>query len=80
MRGVTGQRGSATVFSVAVISLITLTGLVLVQVLTAVSIRIKTETAADAAALAAVGAAVDGRPPRVAAMQIANANGATLDR
>jgi hypothetical protein len=68
------------VFSIAVISLITLIGLVLVQVLAAVSVRIETETAADAAALAAVGAAVDGRSPRAAAMLIANANGATLDR
>ncbi len=73
-----GQRGSATVFSVAVIGLIVSVGLGLVAVLGAVSLRIETETAADATALAAVAAAVDGRAPRPAAARVAAANGAQL--
>lgn len=63
---------------VVVLGLIISTALVLVSVLAAVSIRIETETAADAAALAAVGAAVEGRQPHAAAAEAAAANGARL--
>ncbi len=78
MTRIDGQRGSATVFGVAAIGLIAIVGLALVAALGAVSLRIETETAADAAALAAVAAAVDGRAPRPAAARVAAANGAQL--
>lgn len=74
------QRGSATVLGVAVIGLVVLVGVSLVTVLAAVSVRIEVETAADAAALAAVVAAIDGRPPVASAASVAAANGARLVR
>lgn len=72
------QQGSATVFGVAVIGLIVTMGFVLVTLLDVVSVRIETETAADAAALAAVAAAVEGQAPQPAAATVAAANGAQL--
>ena len=74
------QRGSATVFGISVIALIVSAGLALATFLDAVAVRIETETAADAAALAAVAAAVDGRGPRADAASVAAANGAQLVR
>lgn len=74
------QRGSVSVLGVAVIGLVVTVGLALVSVLGAVSVRIETETAADAAALAAVTAAVEGRAPSPAAATVAAANGAHLVR
>lgn len=74
------QRGSATVFAVAVIGVVVAVGLALVSVVALASVRIETETAADAAALAAVAAAVEGRTPSLAAASIAAANGARLIR
>lgn len=72
------QRGSATLFGAAASAFILTIGLALVAVLGVVAIRIETETAADAAALAAVAAALDGRAPQPAAASIAAANGARL--
>lgn len=74
------ERGSTTVLGLAVIGLVVLVGVSLVSVLAAVSVRIEVETAADAAALAAVVAAIDGRPPAASAAGVAAANGARLVR
>ncbi len=67
-------------FGVAVVALVAMVGVVFVAVLAAVSVRIETETAADAAALAAVAAAVEDRQPGREAAAIAAANGARLVR
>ena len=67
-------------FGVVVVGLVVTVGLALVSVLGAVAVRIEAETAADAAALAAVTAAIDGRAPSPAAGAVAAANGAQLVR
>lgn len=72
------QQGSATVLAVAAIGVIVAVGFALVSILVVVSERVETETAADAAALAAVAAAIEGRAPIQAAREIAAANRARL--
>lgn len=73
-----GQRGGATLLAAAVLALVAWLGVVTVQLAMALDHRMALETAADAAALAAVGAAVDGADPVAAADRLARANGASL--
>jgi len=72
------QRGGATLLAAAVLGLIAWLGVVTIQLAVAMDHRMALETAADAAALAAVGAAVEGADPVAAATRLASANGASL--
>lgn len=73
-----GQRGGATLLAAAVLGLVAWLGMVTVQLAVGLDHRMALETAADAAALAAVGAAVEGSDPVAAAGRLAIANGASL--
>lgn len=73
-----GQRGGATLLAAAVLGLVAWLGVVTVQLAVALDHRMALETAADAAALAAVGAAVEGADCVAAASRLASANGASL--
>lgn len=73
-----GERGGATLLAAAVLGLVAWLGVITVQLAVALDHRIALETAADAAALAAVGAAVEGGDPVTAADRLARANGASL--
>ena len=72
------QRGGATLLAAAVLGLVAWLGVLTVQLAVALDHRMGLETAADAAALAAVGAAVEGADPVAAAGSLARANGASL--
>ena len=74
------ERGAAVVTAAVVFGLVTWLGLVTMQLIGAVEDRIELETAADAAALAAVGAASVGEDPLDAASVVARLNGADLIR
>src|SRR4051794_16510323 len=76
----TGERGSATVWTVALAGLLAALGAVVVLVGSAVVARHRAGAAADLAALAAAGSAVQGDPGACSvAEQVAAANGATVD-
>ena len=74
----TRQRGGATLLAAAVLGLVAWLGVLTVQLAVALDHRMALETAADAAVLAAVGAAVEGADPIAAADRLARANGASL--
>jgi secretion/DNA translocation related TadE-like protein len=74
-----GERGSATLFAVAVIGLLVLVGAGLGVVGAMVHAHRVAQSAADLAALAGAEARGRGGDPCVAAASIAEANGATLD-
>jgi len=75
-----GERGSATVWTVALAGVLALVGVAVVLVGAAVVARHRAGAAADLAALAAAGAAVQGDPRACAvAGELAAANAATLD-
>lgn len=79
MRG-RDERGSATVWVLALSGVLAVVGLAVVLLAAAVVARHRAGSAADLAALAAAGRAVRGDPdPCVAAGEIAAANGASLD-
>jgi secretion/DNA translocation related TadE-like protein len=74
------DRGSATVWVLALSGVLLSFGAAAVLVGTAVAARHRAEAAADLAALAAAGSAVSGTAdPCVAASSIASANGAVLE-
>ncbi len=73
-----GQRGGATLLAAFALALVAWLGVVTIQFAVALDHRMALETAADAAALAAVGAAVEGADPVAAAGRLAAANGASL--
>lgn len=73
-----GERGGATLLAAAVLGLVVWLGVLTVELAVALDHRIALGTAADAAALAAVGAAVEGADPVAAAGRLARANGASL--
>lgn len=73
-----GQRGGATLLAAAVLGLVAWLGVLTVQLAVALDHRMALETAADAAVLAAVGAAIEGADPIAAADRLARANGASL--
>lgn len=75
-----GEAGSATVAAIAAIVGTSALGVALVAVAVLVGTRIGLNTAADAAALAAVGAAIEHRSPVEAARMFADRNGADLVR
>lgn len=72
------QRGGTTLLAAAVLGLVAWLGVLTVQLAVAMDHRMALETAADAAALAAVGAAVEGADPLAAAGRLATVNGASL--
>jgi secretion/DNA translocation related TadE-like protein len=74
------ERGSATLFAVAVIGLLALVGAALGVVAALVHAHRVAQSAADLAALAGAQALVRGADGCAAATTIATANGATLDR
>ena len=74
----TRQRGGATLLAAAVLGLVAWLGVLTVQLAVALDPRMTLETAAEAAVLAAVGAAVEGADPIAAADRLARANGASL--
>jgi hypothetical protein len=74
------ERGSATLMAIVASALFLSLSLVMIPLVAAVSVRIELETAADAAALAAVGAAVSGEDPQAAARLLAAANGSSIQR
>jgi secretion/DNA translocation related TadE-like protein len=74
------QRGSATLFAVAVLGLLLLVGAALAVVAAMVQAHRVAQSAADLAALAAAEAAARGRDPCAAASRLAAANGASVDR
>ena len=74
------QRGSATVFAVAVSTVVIALGVAGIVVLGLVGVRIQVQTAADAAALAAAVATYeDSAAALVEARRFARANGADLE-
>jgi len=74
------ERGSATVWVLALSGILLSLGAAAVLVVTAVAARHRAEAAADLAALAAAGRAVSGAAdPCTAAASIAVANGAALE-
>jgi secretion/DNA translocation related TadE-like protein len=76
---VRGQRGSATLFAVAVVGLLALVGAALGVVGAMVHAHRVAQSAADLAALAGARAQARGGDPCAAATEIAQANGASVD-
>lgn len=72
------ERGSATLFAVACLSLLMVLGAALGVVAAMVHAHRQAQAAADLAALAGAQAAVRGRDPCAAAGSVATANGARL--
>jgi len=77
--GVASERGSATLFAVAVLGLLVLVGAGLGVVAAMVHAHRVAQSAADLAALAGAETASRGGDPCAAALRVAGANGATLD-
>lgn len=73
------ERGSATLFAMAVVGVLVLVGAALGVVAAMVRDHRLAQSAADLAALAGASAAADGRGPCAAADRVATANGAVLD-
>ncbi len=74
-----GERGSATLFAVAVTGVLLLIGAALGVVAAMVHAHRTAQSAADLAALAGAQAQTRGRDPCSVAMRVATANGASLD-
>lgn len=74
------ERGSATLFAVAMVGLLVLVGAALGVVGAMVHAHRVAQSAADLAALAAAGSAARGEDPCAAAATVAEANGAQLDQ
>ena len=74
-----GERGSATLFAVAVIGVLLLIGAALGVVAAMVHAHRMAQSAADLAALAGAQAQARGRDPCRAAVRVATANGASMD-
>ena len=77
-RGEAGERGSATLFAVAMIGVLVLVGAALGVVGAMIQAHRVAQSAADLAALAGAEARARGRDPCATAASIARANGATL--
>lgn len=74
-----GERGAVAVLGIAVAGVLLMIGIAVLDVSAVVSARTRSQTAADAAALAAAPATFSlASPPRVAAARMAEANGARL--
>jgi len=73
------QRGSATLFAVAMIGVLVLVGAALGVVAAMVHAHRVAQSAADLSALAGAAAQARGRDPCAAAGAVASANGAVLD-
>lgn len=74
------QRGAVAVLAAVGLTLTVWLGLSTVELAVAVGRRVALQTAADASALAAVGASVRGEDPVAAASVLARENGASLAR
>ena len=79
-RSGTGERGSVTLFALAVLGLLILVGAALGVVAAMLHAHRVAQSAADLAALAGAQALVQGGDPCPAAQTVAVANGAHLDR
>lgn len=74
-----GERGAVAVLGIAVAGVLLMIGIAVLDVSAVISARTRSQTAADAAALAAAPATFSlESPPRVAAARMAEANGARL--
>lgn len=74
-----GERGAVAVLGIVVAGVLLMIGIAVLDVSAVISARTRSQTAADAAALAAAPATFShASPPRVAAALMAEANGARL--